>query len=645
MPLDRRSFLNACTTAGIASPLLPGILYTLAAQAQDAAATDQSKPPKITPEMIDQAAILAGIGPFTAEQKQMMIDGLIDQNGSCKAIRKFHLPNSIPPAYVFHPQPASKEQPQTNKKTPPPDCELNVGPADLATIDCDGNNCGKAPRLLQWKGDLEDLAFASVTTLAAQIRARHITSLALTQMYIARLKRYDPKLHFVITLTEERAMAQAKAADAEIAAGKYRGPLHGIPWGAKDLLAVKGYPTTWGAGGFEHQSFDEDATVVQRLDAAGAVLVAKLTLGALAMGDRWFGGQTRNPWSPAQGSSGSSAGPASAVAAGCVGFAIGSETLGSISSPSTRCGCTGLRPTFGLVPRTGAMALSWTMDKLGPIARSVPDCALVLDAIHGPDGHDTSVVPTNYQWDPNFNWRSLRIGYLHKEFDEPTPPKPSEPKPNETDDEKRHREQSDTDAHSDYLRRAYDHRYDVAALDKLRSMGVNLIPVELPNLHWGAMKPVLTAEAAAAFDELTLTGRDRLLTEQSPDDWPNIFRAARFYPAVDYIQANRARTLGIRQLSALFEQLDIIVTPTSETQLVATNLTGHPALILPNGLRGADAPPPPSIDEGNNHNIGGPETPVSLTFLSGHYQDAKLAAFANAYQQATGFEELHPTLD
>ncbi len=268
---------------------------------------------------------------------------------------------------------------------------------------------------------IEDLAFATVSELASLLRARKITSLALTQMYIDRLKRYDSKLHFVISLTEDRALAQAKAADAEIAAGKYRGPLHGIPWGAKDLLAVKGYPTTWGAGGFEHQSFDEDATVVQRLDAAGAVLVAKFTLGALAMGDKWFGGRTRNPWNPEQGSSGSSAGSASAVAAGCVAFAIGSETLGSISSPCTRCGVTGLRPTFGFVPRTGAMALSWTMDKLGPIARSAEDCALVLETIHGPDGKDASVYPAHFQWDELIDLKALRIGYLKSEFDPPKP--------------------------------------------------------------------------------------------------------------------------------------------------------------------------------------------------------------------------------
>jgi Asp-tRNA(Asn)/Glu-tRNA(Gln) amidotransferase A subunit family amidase len=469
-------------------------------------------------------------------------------------------------------------------------------------------------------------------------------------MFLGRLRRYDQELRFSITLTEERALVQAKKADEEIAAGNYRGPLHGIPWGAKDLLAVKGYPTTWGAGGFEHQVIDEDATVVQRLDAAGAVLVAKLTLGALAMGDHWFGGQTRNPWNTNQGSSGSSAGPASAVSAGCVAFAIGSETLGSISSPSTRCGVTGLRPTFGLVPRTGAMALSWTMDKLGPIARSAEDCALILEAIFGPDGKDASVaIGPEFDWEEAFSsplmLRLWRVGYLKSEFDAAEPLKLEEAKAGETAEEKQKREERNAQMTVGRARRDYDRQYDLAALDKLKAMGVNLIPVELPKLPYGAMTALLTAEAAAAFDDLTLSGRDALLTEQGVEDWPNDFRIARFYPAVEYIQANRARTLAVQQVSALFEQVDVIVTPTTGTQLVATNLTGHPALIVPNGLRGADAPKPPAIDDGDNDDIGGPGTPVSLTFLAGHYQDAKLAAFASAYQQATGFHKLHPKLD
>ena len=631
MTLDRRSFLTACSRAGVTSALLPGVLYTLAAQAQESANTDQSKPPKITPEMIDAAALLAGVGPFTAEQKRMMIDGLVDENGSYKAIRKLNIPNSVAPAFVFHPMPAAT-------KPEPVPCEKQLSDAEKSSAGSTLFYVPSAP------SHAEDLAFATVGELGNLLASRLVTSLALTKMYLERLKRYDTKLHFVVTLTEERALAQAKAADAEIAAGKYRGPLHGIPWGAKDLLAVKGYPTTWGAGGFEHQSFDEDATVVQRLDAAGAVLVAKLTLGALAMGDKWFGGRTRNPWNPDQGSSGSSAGPGSAVAAGCVAFAIGSETLGSISSPSTRCGDTGLRPTFGFVPRTGAMALSWTMDKLGPMARSAEDCALVLEAICGPDGKDVSVFPAQFQWDSTLDWQKLRVGYLKSEFDEPKPLKLPEAAAGETADEKKKREERAAFLQASRARREYDRRFDLAALDKLRAMGVKLIPVELPKLPYDAMVPLLTAEAAAAFDSLTLTGRDKLLTEQGAEDWPNAFRVARFYPAVEYIQANRARTLAVQQVSALFNDVDIIVTPTNGVQLVATNLTGHPALIVPNGLRGDDAPRPPKVDDGDNDDIGGPNTPVSLTFLAGHYQDAKLAAFGRAYQQATGFHKLHPKL-
>jgi Asp-tRNA(Asn)/Glu-tRNA(Gln) amidotransferase A subunit family amidase len=638
MTFDRRAFLAACSRAGVASTLFPGVLYTLAAQAQEASpgTSSAAKPaelPKITLEMIDQAAALAGVGPFSAEQKKLMRDGLNDLRDSYDPIRALKMANSVAPAYVFHPLPAARAKPS-------PDCETVPGPEGAVDVGVD--YVGSSPQAPE---HIEDLAFVTVGELASLLRAGKVTSLQLTKMYLERLKRYDLKLRFVITLTQERALAQAKAADDEIAAGKYRGPLHGIPWGAKDLLAVKGYPTTWGAGGFEHQVIDEDATVVQRLDAAGAVLVAKFTLGALAMGDKWFGGRTRNPWNPEQGSSGSSAGPASAVAAGCVGFAIGSETLGSISSPSTRCGTTGLRPTFGFVPRTGAMALSWTMDKLGPIARSVQDCALILNAIYGPDGKDASVAPAKFNWEPGFDWKQLRVGYLKSEFDPSATLKLHEAAANETAEEKQKREERNTQMKEGRARRDYDRRYELAALDKLRAMGVTLIPVELPKLPYGAMSALLTAEAAAAFDDLTMSGRDRLLTEQGVEDWPNAFRIARFYPAVEYIQANRARTLAIEQVSALFEKVDVIVTPTTDTQLVATNLTGHPALILPNGLRGADAPKPPAIDDGDSDDIGGPGTPVSLTFLAAHYQDAKLAAFAGAYQEATGFHKLHPKLD
>jgi Asp-tRNA(Asn)/Glu-tRNA(Gln) amidotransferase A subunit family amidase len=619
MALDRRAFLSTCSRLGLASTLFPGALYTLAAQ--EKAGADAK--PKITPEMIDAAAALAGV-IISAEQKQAMLDGLNQQREAYDAIRKLHLPNNVPPAYIFDPLPPGAKV-STEKREPV---------------------YSKAPAMATVPANLDDLAFASVVELGDLVRRKKVSSTNLTEMYIARIKRYDPMLHFVVTITEDRALAKAKEADAEIAAGKYRGPLHGLPWGAKDLLAVKGYSTTWGAGGFEKQSFDEDATVVKRLDAAGAVLVAKTTLGALAMGDKWFGGRTRNPWNTKQGSSGSSAGSASATAAGCVAFAIGSETLGSISSPSTRCGTTGLRPTFGFVPRTGAMALSWTMDKLGPICRAVEDCAIVMQAIYGPDGEDLATRDAAFNWNADLDWKSLRVGYLHKEF-EPEKERPQEAEKQSaplTDDEKKKQEKRERERTAARARRDYDRRYDLAALDKLRGMGVNLISVELPELPYGAMTPLLTAEAAAAFDDLTMTGRDKLLTEQSEDDWPNAFRVARFYPAVEYVQANRARTLAIREVSKLFEKVDVIVAATNSEQIVVTNLTGHPAVIVPNGIRGNDAPVPPKEDTGEDDSIGGPGTPVSLTFLGGLYQDARLCAFARAYQDATGFQKLHPKL-
>ncbi len=623
--MDRRSFLNVTGRFGLASTLFPGALYTLAtkAEAQTSSATpSQPALPKITSDMIDQAAALAGI-TIPPEDRDAMLDGLNEDRHGYEEIRKLDIPNSVAPAFVFDPL--------------PPGATLNTQREKPVY--------SKAPAALTAPNNLEDLAFESAMTLGDLVHRRKVSSLDLTRMYIARLKRYDPLLHFVITITEDRALAHAREADADLARGHYRGPLHGLPWGAKDLLAVKGYPTTWGAGGFEHQTIDQDATVVQRLDQAGAVLIAKLTLGALAMGDWWFGGRTRNPWNPKQGSSGSSAGPASATSAGCVAFSVGSETLGSISSPSTRCGVTGLRPTFGFVPRTGAMALSWTQDKLGPICRAVEDCAAILEAIYGPDDQDLSVRDAAFNWNADLDWHSLRIGYIKASFDADQPPPPAKPAPaDETPEQKQRREHRAAQSAAYRARRAYDRKFDLAALDKLHSMGVNLIPVELPKLPYGAMVPGLNAEAAAAFDQLTLTGRDKLLTRQTPDDWPNIFRVARFIPAVEYIQLNRARSIAIREVSKVFEQADVIVAATNSEQLTVTNLTGHPACIVPNGLRGNDAPAPPPTDNGEDDQIGGPGTPVSITFLANHYQDAKLCAFARAYQQATGFEKLHPKL-
>ena len=438
MALDRRSFLTMSGSFGLASTLFPSALYTLAAQS-----SAEPKLAAITPQMIDEAAALAGV-VIRAEDKAAMMEGLNQQRSGYAEIRKLNIPNSVAPAFVFDPLPAGTVIDTEQKPV----------------------RYSKAPAVASEWRSLEELAFASVMELGDLVRRKKVSSIALTEMYLGRLRRYDPMLHFVVTLTEERALTKAREADAEIAAGKYLGPLHGLPWGAKDLLAVAGYPTTWGAGGFEKQKFDEDAEVVKRLDAAGAVLVAKTTLGALAMGDKWFGGRTRNPWNPKQGSSGSSAGSASAVSAGCVAFAIGSETLGSISSPSTRCGVTGLRPTFGFVPRTGAMALSWTMDKLGPICRAVEDCAAVLSAIHGPDGHDRSVKPAAFNWNAELDWKALRVGYLKDEFEPGKPPAEKTETAPATDEEKKKAEKERAEEAGFRARREYDRRYDTAALGK-----------------------------------------------------------------------------------------------------------------------------------------------------------------------------------
>jgi Asp-tRNA(Asn)/Glu-tRNA(Gln) amidotransferase A subunit family amidase len=608
--MDRRDFLAVCSKLGLTSTLLPGVLWSMAADKD-----------KITPEMIDNAAIIADV-PIADQYKDMMLESLNSFTKDYEMIYELKIGNQVAPAIVFDPLPQGMKLQK----------ERASGKTALSNINASG-----APR------NIEDVAFYSVRQLADLLRTRKVSSTALTEMYLERLKRYDPLLKFVITLTEDRAKTQAKEADRDIAAGKYRGPLHGIPWGAKDLLAVKGYRTTWGAGGFENQMIDEDATVVQRLDAAGAVLVAKLTLGALAQGDKWFGGMTRNPWNPQQGSSGSSAGSASSTSAGCVGFAIGSETLGSISSPSTRCGTTGLRPTFGMVPRTGAMALSWSMDKLGPICRAVEDCALVLQAIHGADGHDRSVQDASFNWDPDLDWRKLRIGYLKSDFElQPQQPEPPKEEKNLTEEEKKKQAEAAANREQARARQVYDQQFNDAALAKLRSMGVNLIPVELPKYPYQAMRTILLAEAAAAFDDLTRSGRDKLLTQQTKDDWPNTFRSARFIPAVEYIQANRARMMAIDAIAKVFDQVDVIVAPTFSTQLVVTNLTGHPALILPNGFRGDDAPKP-QVREGELQ-AGGPGTPVSLTFLGQLYGEAKLLAVAKAYQDATDFHLKHPKL-
>jgi Asp-tRNA(Asn)/Glu-tRNA(Gln) amidotransferase A subunit family amidase len=397
----------------------------------------------------------------------------------------------------------------------------------------------------------------------------------------------------VVTLLEERALTRARQADRELAAGRWRGPLHGIPCGVKDLLSIPGQPTTWGAAPYRDQVRDELATVVARLDSAGAVIVAKLTLGALAWGDVWFGGTTRNPWNLEQGSSGSSAGSASAVAAGLVPFAIGTETWGSIVSPSTRCGTTGLRPTFGRVSRHGAMALSWSMDKIGPIARTAEDCAMVLDAIRGPDGHDPTVVDAPLPVRPEVDPASLRVGYLAALFE---------------------------DGDDDDPGRALDR----AALDVLREAGFELVPVALPERDPYPLASILSVEAAAAFEELTLSGRDDELTRQIRNAWPNVFRAAHFVPAVAYVQANRQRLLLMQDFADLFQGLDVYVTPSfGGGGLLMTNLTGHPQLVVPNGFTGEGAP-------------------HSISFVGDLHAEAALVAVARAYQDRTDWHRQRP---
>lgn len=631
----RRRFLSVTTAVGLGHTLLPGALLALATGAASAqkpaakktsgekSAASDEKLPAITVEMIEQAALIAGVS-FTPDQRKVMIDTLTGQRDDLVEIRKLTLLNAVSPALVFNPVPAGAKLDTVRKKA-----KLSALPKVGVEVNASA---------------LEALAFLSVRELGELLRKRKVTSTQLTQMYLARLKRLNSQLHCVITLTEERALKQASEVDREIAAGKYRGPLHGIPWGGKDLLAVAGYPTTWGAAGFEKQSFDYDAEIVKRLDVAGAVLIAKLSMGALAQGDLWFGGRTRNPWNTKQGSSGSSAGSASAVAAGCVGFAIGTETLGSISSPSTRCGATGLRPSYGLVPRTGAMALTWSMDKIGPIARSVEDAAIVLAAIYGPDGHDLSVQNVAFNPDFTLDVHTLRVGYLKSAFDAPTLSELKPPSETLAGKELEAFNARVAGRKANFERGLYDSQFNTRALETLRGMGLNLIAKEMPKFPFGSLVPMLEAEAAAAFDELTRSGRDQLLTGQQPFDWPNQFRTARLYPAVDYIQAARARTLAVAEMTTLFADIDVLVTPSGGAQLIATNFTGQPAVIVPSGFRGSDAPPSPNLEDGALNNAGGPGTPVSLTFLAPLYADAKACALAHAYQQKTGFQLLHPKL-
>jgi Asp-tRNA(Asn)/Glu-tRNA(Gln) amidotransferase A subunit family amidase len=539
--------LSALAGLGVGSAVFE---RALAAQAEEAQG--------VTSEMVREAAWISGID-LSEEDRERVARDLERAIDDFELMRAVALENAVPPALVFNPAPwlppatAGERGRVIPSESVPPERPQDSG----------------------------DLAFLPATELAALVRTRKVSSVELTQLYLERLEQQDPVLKCVVTLTRELALDQAQRADREIAAGRYRGPLHGLPWGAKDLIAYPGHPTTWGAPLYREQTLETKATVAQRLDDAGAVLVAKLSLGALAMGDRWFGGMTRNPWNPEQGSSGSSAGSAAATAAGLVAFSLGSETMGSIVSPSRRCGTTGLRPTFGRVSRHGCMTLSWSMDKIGPICRSVEDCALVFGAIHGFDGFDPAAVDRPFDWPPRRDLRMFRVGYV----------------------------ENDTPA---------DEREELRVL---RDLGVKLVPITLPDDYpAGALDLILDTEAAAVFDELTRQG-----VTEGLNSWPNTFRKGQFIPAIEYIRANRIRTLLMRAMEEVMSHVDCYV---GGDDLLITNLTGHPTVCLPAGFR----------------KDGETETPTALTFTGRLYGEADLLAVAHAWQRATGFHLRHPSL-
>ena len=547
--------------------------------------TDSEKP-TVTDAQIEAAQQLLGLD-FSAAQRGQMHKVLQGRQEQYASIRSAALDNGVPMALLFDVAVADEQPPAVPRSYP-----MSPQPA------------------LRRPADLEEAAFYPLTQLAQLLQSRQVTSLELTEMYLARLKRYDPLLNCVACLTEELAYEQAARADREIERGLYRGPLHGIPWGAKDLLATRDYPTGWGAMPFKEQVIDLDATVVERLAAAGAVLVAKLTLGALANGDVWHGGVTKNPWDSSEGSSGSSAGPGAATAAGLVGFSIGTETMGSIVSPSTRCGVSGLRPTFGRVSRYGAMALSWSMDKIGPMCRSVEDCALVFSAIYGPDGRDMTVGAQPFAWQPALDPRGLRVGYVASAFEAAAAGTSDSDKPLPA---------------WDALERA-NQINSAQVLDVLRGLGIDLLPIALPAADTNALFLILAAEAAAAFDEITRSGAVETMQRQDDDAWPNIFRAARFVPAVEYINANRLRMQLMRDMARLMETVDVFVVPSyGANALQITNFTGHPTVVVPNGFTDR-------------------RTPTSISFIGGLHQEAETLAVAKAYQEATDWHQQRPPL-
>src|SRR4051794_15426521 len=537
----------------------------------------QNQPMRVTKEQVGGALKLMGL-EFQDAEIEMMLRGVNQALLGYEALRKADVPIDTEPAFSFHPG--------------LPDRQAIKGPQRFETT-IRKTNSMKAP------SNLEDVAFWRVVDLAPLVKSRAISSTDLTKMYLARMQKYSPKLLCLITATGELALEQAAAADKEIRAGRYRGPLHGIPFGLKDLFDTKGILTTFGAEPYQTRVADKDATAVERLHTAGAVLIAKLSMGALAQGGLWFKGMTKTPWNTEQTSSGSSAGSASATAAGLVGFTLGTETLGSIVSPSQACGTVGLRPTYGRISRYGAMALSWTMDKIGPICRGVEDCAIVLNACYGPDGRDRSVGADPFHWEPRKPLSSLKIGILQKDFDRFTGEQ----------------------------KKIYDH-----ALEDLKRAGVKMTPTEFiedgPQIRF-----LLSAEAAAAFDDITRDGQVRNLRGQSPGDWPNTFRTSRLIPAVEYIRAQRARTLLIEKFERFMADWDVIVMPPNSL-LTTTNLTGNPRGVMKCGSTETTRADKKTV-----------QVPRSISFLGKIYDEGSPLRVALAFESVTDWHKKNPVLE
>jgi Asp-tRNA(Asn)/Glu-tRNA(Gln) amidotransferase A subunit family amidase len=587
---DRRLFLAYFSSLGLTSTLFPGVLWGKLTEARvsegrlseesgaEASAMNASEAaaPQLTKDLLREAAAIAGL-EFTDEQLDKMLKGVTENAVKLRELRKIEIDNSIAPPLYFNPVLPGMKIDRTRRSFR-----------------------ASAPPHVRRPSNLEDVAFWPVTSLSVLIGTRQVTSVELTEMYLARARRYNPKLKCFVTITDDLALREAREADQEIAAGKYRGPLHGIPFGIKDLFAVKGYPTTWGAAPFKDRIIEVDATVVTRLHEAGAVLIGKLATGELALDDIWFAGQTMNPWDTSMGSQGSSAGPGSATAGGLVGFSIGTETLGSILAPSAICGVTGLRPTFGRVSRYGAMALSWSMDKTGPMCRSVEDCALVLNVIQGADNLDLAAVDVPFNWDATLDVRKLRVAYLKAAFEHT-------------------RQTPQVEAN------------DRAALDKIRSLGIELAEFKLPENPKLDPSAILNAEGISALHDPVDTHPDQLAR---PDRIASQ-NAYRLYPAADYVNANRVRMLLMQEMDKLMAKIDVYLlpydyadytpNPVADRSTGITNLTGHPSVTLPHGF-----------DEKGH--------PTGLTFIGKLFGEAQMLALAKAYQDSTGWHLKHPKL-